>query len=161
MIFCNYHSAGNQNFKDSMKDLVQDHYPDIVILMETKVCLNTMGNFFHQFGLLKVAYSNPIGRMRGIWVLWNPVAVNLQLIHISNQVIHLLVTKVKFEDWVISAIYTSLIHILRDYVWINLHMLAQNCSLPWLVVGDFTDYMNNMEKRSFTRDLNTTRSSTS
>lgn len=66
MIFWNCRGARNQNFKDSMNDRINDYHPDLVILLETKVCLRLMGSYFHQFELLKAAYSDPIGRSGGI-----------------------------------------------------------------------------------------------
>lgn len=126
-----------------MKDIFRDHFPDIVVLLEIKVRFQTMGNFFHQFRLLEASILNPVGRARGIWAMWNPVAVELQLVHISNQVIHLLVTKANYEDWLLSVVYASPNHCIKDHVWTNLHMIAQSWNLPWLVVGDFNDHMNN------------------
>ena len=58
MIFWNCRGAGNNNFKDSMKELYRDHAPDVMVLFETKVRLQSLGNFFVQF--------LPVGKVGGI-----------------------------------------------------------------------------------------------
>lgn len=147
ILFWNCRGAGNQSFRDSTKDLFRDHTPEIVVLMETKIGIQSMGIFFHQFGLLEAAVSDPVGRTGGIWVMWNPVAVKLQTVHTSNQVIHLIVTKANYEDWLLSAVYANPNHAIRDHVRTNLHMIAQSWNLPWLVGGDFNDHMDSSEKK--------------
>lgn len=46
MLLWNCRGARNDNFKTNIKDIHRDYEPDVVILMETKVPLNSLGNFF-------------------------------------------------------------------------------------------------------------------
>ena len=61
MIFWNCRGAGNSNFKDSMKNLYRDHDPDVMVLFETKIRLQSLGNFFVQFGLSEATFTDPVG----------------------------------------------------------------------------------------------------
>lgn len=63
-----------------MKDLTRDYVPNIIILFETKVPLQSLGNIFVQFGLTEASFSDPVGRVSSIWVLWNPNMVKIQTI---------------------------------------------------------------------------------
>ena len=117
-----------------------------------------MGFFFNQFNLTESIKFDPTGRVGGIWMLWNPLTVNLKVFHASQQVIHAIITKNNFEEWLISAVYASPKHYLRDQLWTNLALVAKNCNYPWLVAGDFNDHANVSEKRSFRGDASNGRS---
>ena len=136
LFFWNCRGAGNDNFRNSMKELYREHKPDIVVIFETKVKFESLGIFFNQFGLTGSIIVGPNGRIGGIWMLWNPVTINLKPFHISNQCIHAMVTKNNFEEWLLTAVYASPNHYLRDKLWSNLAVVADFYNLPWLVAGD-------------------------
>lgn len=62
LLIWNCRGAGNNKFKRNMRDLVQIHKPDLVVLMETKVEFKAMGLFFNGMGFTASAYVDPIGR---------------------------------------------------------------------------------------------------
>lgn len=77
MLFWNCRGAGNNKFKRTIKELIKTHKSDLLVLMETKVDLQSMGMFFNTLGLTTTAHVDPIGRSGGIWMLWNPNNVNV------------------------------------------------------------------------------------
>lgn len=76
-----------------MSDLMKEHDPEVIVLMETKIPLYNMGKYFEQFGLIDSSYSDPSGRVKRIWVLWNPSRVNMKDLYISSQCVHVIVKK--------------------------------------------------------------------
>lgn len=94
IIVWNCRGAGNDAFKNSMRDLYDEHKHDIVILIETKVPLSNMGTFFCQFGLVESAHVDPVGKSGGLWLLWNPATVTVKNPCINSQVVYAVVTKI-------------------------------------------------------------------
>ncbi|KAL7223854.1 hypothetical protein ACSBR1_025335 [Camellia fascicularis] len=64
--------AGNKRFKRNLRELVQIHKPDIIVLMETKVELTTIRMFFNCMGFTTSTHVDPVGQSGGIWMLWKP-----------------------------------------------------------------------------------------
>lgn len=88
--------------------------------------------------------------MGGIWVLWNPDVVSIITFQMTTQVIHLVVTRSNYEQWLFFAVYASLFPRSRynnfcdDIVDIN-----RNNQKLWLMTRDFNNHANNSEECSF------------
>lgn len=57
-----------------------------------------MGNFFELFNLSDSLTVDPIGRVGGIWVVWNLNNVNIQSVYLSPKAIHMTVNKQSYEE---------------------------------------------------------------
>ncbi|KAL7210180.1 hypothetical protein ACSBR1_031694 [Camellia fascicularis] len=140
-----------------MKELVHTHKPSIMVLMETKVELSFMGQFFNKMGFTASSHVDPVGCTGGIWVLWDPFRVTVKALEVNAQFIHAKVQRDNFEDWILSAIYASPNPKNRDLLWENLEATADNMTSPWLVAGDFNDIASQNEKRSFSTNISQAR----
>ncbi|KAI8025856.1 hypothetical protein LOK49_LG02G03284 [Camellia lanceoleosa] len=149
LLIWNCRGAGNKKFKRTMRELVQIHKPELVVLMEPKVEFKDMGMFFNCMGFTASAHVNPIGRSGGIWMIWNPNVVNVRVVEACSQQITATISRQDFQDWVLSAVYASPNANKRDELWEQLQVLAQTIEKPWLVAGDFNDFTSQHEKRSF------------
>ncbi|KAI7986949.1 hypothetical protein LOK49_LG14G01230 [Camellia lanceoleosa] len=149
LLIWNFKGVGNDRFWRNLRDLVQMHKPDMVILMETKVELNKMGMFFNNLGYIASTHLDPIVRSGGIWLLWNPNQVNVLVNEACSQMMTATISRQEYLDWVLSAIYASPNTWMRDELWNGLETIAQNIQEPWLVAGNFNDYSSSTEKRSF------------
>ncbi|KAI8549020.1 hypothetical protein RHMOL_Rhmol07G0318800 [Rhododendron molle] len=139
ILIWNCRGAGNNRFKRNFSEMLRSHKPEVVALLETKVTLNSMGMFFNSFGLTASTHVDPSGRVGGIWVLWDPTKVTLNMTHIFAQAIRATVRKEGFEEWIFSAIYASPNARLRDTLWEDMEDLATSNQLPWMAAGDFND----------------------
>lgn len=126
--------------------MFNEHKPEVVAILETKVSFSIMGIFFNQFQLTQPTTMDPYGKMGGIWLLWNPSLVNMKVFHASQQVIHAIVTRNNYEKWLVSAVYTSPESL---QLWANLSMISDNYNFPWLIAGAFKDHRGRGEKRSY------------
>ncbi|KAI7990425.1 hypothetical protein LOK49_LG12G02459 [Camellia lanceoleosa] len=79
ILLWNCRGAGNDRFKRNMRDIVRLHKPSMIILLETKVELNTMGMYFNHLGFMVSTHVDPIGRNGGIWMLWDPSQANVRV----------------------------------------------------------------------------------
>ncbi|KAL7249654.1 hypothetical protein ACSBR1_011776 [Camellia fascicularis] len=141
-----------------MRELISNHKPEILILMEKKVPFSSMVNFFNNMGFTAATIVDPVGRVGGIWLLWDTTHVSTRASTVTNQVIQATIHKEDYEEWILSAVYASPHSTQRDELWNNLEETARSMEKPWLVAGDFNDYINHNERRSFSTHYNHNRS---
>lgn len=137
-----------------MRELIKSHHPSILILMETKVLYSSMGNFFNNIGFTAATIVDPVGRSGGIWLLWDATQVTIRASHATNLVIQATIHKEDYEEWLLSAVYASPNASQREELWDNLEETANSTERPWLVAGDFNDFTNSSERRSFSTNYN-------
>ncbi|XP_028105122.1 uncharacterized protein LOC114304168 [Camellia sinensis] len=135
-------------FRRTMKELEKNHKPSIIVMMETKIDLSSMGSFFNKLGFTASSHIDPVGKSGGIWVLWDLFKATVKALEVNAQVIHAKIQRDNHADWILSAVYASPIPRNHDLLWANLESIANNMNLPWLVAGDFNDIASQGEKRS-------------
>ncbi|KAL7245045.1 hypothetical protein ACSBR2_000394 [Camellia fascicularis] len=126
--------------------------------MKTKVTFSSLGNFFNNLGFSASTVVDPISRMGGIWMLWDIDHINVRTSFVSNQYIQATIHKEDYEEWIFSAVYANSNPATRDNLWKELERTANNMNQPWLVAGDFNDFTDLSEKRSFSPNHNFTKS---
>ncbi|KAI8025740.1 hypothetical protein LOK49_LG02G02406 [Camellia lanceoleosa] len=156
LLFWNCHGADNKNFNRNITEILRAHKPEILIVMETKVPYSKMGTFFNRLGFTASTIVDPVGRVGRIWIIWHTSHVNVRASYVSSQVIHATIHKEDYEEWVLAAVYASPNPILRETLWNELEV-AENMDKPWLVAGDFNDYANQSERRSFSNSQSITK----
>ncbi|XP_028090631.1 uncharacterized protein LOC114290833 [Camellia sinensis] len=135
ILIWNCRGAGNARFRRNLCELVRLHKLDMIIHMETKVELNTMGMFFNNLGFTTLTHVDPIGRSGDIWLLWNPSQANVGVHDASSQMITSTISRQDYPDWVLFAVYANPNIRMRDELWNDLTTLAQHTQEPWLVAG--------------------------
>ncbi|KAI8006782.1 hypothetical protein LOK49_LG07G02097 [Camellia lanceoleosa] len=80
----NCRGAGNKIFHRNFKEIIRTHRPDVVALFETKVLFSSMGLFFNNLGYTASTVVDPVGRVGGIWLIWNPTQVSVNAF-VTNQ----------------------------------------------------------------------------
>ncbi|KAI8010911.1 hypothetical protein LOK49_LG06G02303 [Camellia lanceoleosa] len=103
----NCRGAGNKIFKRNFRELIRVHRPNVVALFETKVPFSSIGLFFNHMGFTASTIVDPVGRVRGIWLIWDPTQVSVSAYIANSQVIQATVKRKNFEEWVLVAIYAS------------------------------------------------------
>lgn len=157
ILIWNCRGAGNDNFKRNFRDIINQHKPEVVALLETKIDLKSMGMFFKDLGLTAATHVDPNGRAGGIWILWDPSKVSLNTTHKTSHVIHTTVQKDNFEDWIFSAVYGSPNPRICEILWEELSHQAGSNQQPWLLAGDFNDTIALDESKSLAPDTVGTR----
>ncbi|KAI7983216.1 hypothetical protein LOK49_LG15G00335 [Camellia lanceoleosa] len=101
--------------------------------METKVVYSQMSNFFNRLGFTASSVVDPVGRVGGIWIIWDTSQVNVRTSTINSQVIYATIHKEDFEEWVLAAVYANPNPTLRAHLWKELEDMAGDMEKPWLV----------------------------
>ncbi|KAK9740863.1 hypothetical protein RND81_03G066500 [Saponaria officinalis] len=99
--------------------------------------------FFHRFSLVINLASHPGGR---IWVLWNPIAVTLRVLHSGAQFLHCsLVHNSTERQFLVTFVYALNKSSERLELWDQLCLLSAGTA-PWICVGDFNVSLSSDER---------------
>ncbi|TYI87927.1 hypothetical protein E1A91_D04G170700v1 [Gossypium mustelinum] len=152
IVVWNCQGAGYPKFHKFLKEYLRDFYPNVVLLVETRVSGFKAKCVIKKIGLPnshKVEASGFFGR---VWILWKDI-VNV-IVEVNNfQFVHL---KVKFSMALFTGIYRSPWWVLRKDLWVAFGYIAQNVKGPWTLAGDFNSLLNEDEKQGGSRKNNCT-----
>ncbi|KAL7245899.1 hypothetical protein ACSBR2_001101 [Camellia fascicularis] len=90
-------------------------------------------------------------------MLWDTTRVNVRTSSVSNQYIQATIHREDYEEWIFSVVYASPNPAIKDNLWEDLERTATNMHQPWLVAGDFDDFIDLSERRSFSHNHTATR----
>ncbi|XP_074293471.1 uncharacterized protein LOC141620522 [Silene latifolia] len=146
--FWNVRGINSENKQSDVRWFL--HYNNIGVfgLLETRVkspSINKVhGGIGSQWSLVHNNDSHPGGR---IWVIWDAVNYNVDVVRCEAQVIH---TKVTFlptgKEWWLSVVYGfNRVHE-RLPLWASINNMRQFVEGPWMVMGDFNNVLAMCER---------------
>ncbi|KAF7827149.1 reverse transcriptase [Senna tora] len=141
----NVRGAANPDFRRAFRDIMLIYQPDAVILTETRISGEHAEQIISSLGFDNTFKVDGMGFAGGIWLLWNPRAISVEIISFSFQEIHCLV-KVNHTCFLLTCLYASPRNSIRSLLWDSLTNLAQHLNTHWLLMGDFNDIARNTEK---------------
>ncbi|KAL0012521.1 hypothetical protein SO802_007629 [Lithocarpus litseifolius] len=147
IIVWNCRGALKSSFQNHVRELVHNHDPAIMVVMETRIGGDRAGDISDRLPFDGAIHSDTIGFSGGIWLLWNSDKVQITQLAMSEQEIHVLVkvTSSSFE-FIFSAIYTSPRFHERCILWNNLKNAADLHEKPWIIAGDFNEVLADGDK---------------
>lgn len=118
----------NPTFRSSFMELIQNHNPWMVALIETKM-LSHKG-LKDEFGFDEFLEVQAIGRFGGLVLIWNTVSVTDSGLRKSYQEVHAMIqVHPKHKSWCLSIIYASTDNVKRQNLWDNLENISLSLSL--------------------------------
>ena len=146
-IIWNSRGALKPNFQGHIRNLVQEHNPAILVVMETKLGGDKAKEITDKMPFDGAIHTNTIGFSGGLWLLWNSDFVEVELLAKTEQEIHIEVqVRNSRLTWLFSTIYTSLRSEERSIFWDNLAKVVELHNLPWVMAGDFNEPLINEDK---------------
>ncbi|KAK6150853.1 hypothetical protein DH2020_015785 [Rehmannia glutinosa] len=129
-------------------NFLRHHKLDVIGLLETKLVEATLPKIMRTwFAGWKHTCNFHMHLAGRILVLWNPATVILEELDISPQVIHCAITcNVSSVSLLASFIYGYHTVGSRKPLWDNPISFGENCSLPWIAIGDYNNVFNANEK---------------
>lgn len=136
---------GNPITVHRLKELLKDHAPDIIFLMETKNTEEVITNllpFFDYESRFLVPPHSPGGG--GLAIYWKK-DIDLHVLCSCNNYID---TSISYKNniFVATFVYGEPDHTKRRDVWNEIINLAFSREEPWFLTGDFNDILENCEK---------------
>ena len=129
-------------FQNHVRELVQNHDPAIMIIMETHIGGDRAKDITDRLPFDGAIHTNTIGFAGGLWLLWNSDRVQVTQLALSEQEIHVLV-KVYLSnfEFICIAEYASPTFHERCILCNNLKNAANLHDKPWIIAGDFNEVL--------------------
>ena len=108
ILIWNCKGALNPEFKRRACELVANHRPSIMVIMETRVGGERAEKIIEGLPFDGFIITDTIGYASGLWILWNKEGVEISLLANTEQEIHAsLKVDASNLSWLFSAIYAS------------------------------------------------------
>ena len=91
IIVWNYRGAVKPSFQKYVRELVQNHDPTILVVMETRVGGEKARAITNNLLFDGAIHTNTIGYVGGLWVLWKSNKVEVSSLASTEQEIHIIV----------------------------------------------------------------------
>ncbi|KAI9112878.1 hypothetical protein K1719_016195 [Acacia pycnantha] len=122
------------------------NHPCLIFLAETKSESVERLRCVSKLGFDGLSYVPSLGRSGGILAAWNSSFIEVDVINLDRQLIHL---RCRFpnEGWFfVTALYAIPDTTHKQILWSSLNCFASSMVLPWVVVGDFNDIASLSER---------------
>ena len=142
----NCQGAKSSKFRVTFRNFCQLYRPDLVVLVEPKVSGKVADKVISGLGYQFSTRAEARGRAGGIWILWKEVDLVIDVLQKHDQFIHLRVMQCNAEPWLFTAVYGSPRANERNILWDGLNRIGTTVTVPWLVSGDFNDFLHATDK---------------
>ena len=140
IIIWNCKGALKPSFQTHVRELVHNHNPAILVLMETKVGGERAREILGRLPFDNAIHTDTVGYAGGLWMLWNSDRVEVTSLANTEQEIHTIVKVMNSNScWLFTAVYASPRSAERHILWDNLNKVAELHNMPWVLAGDFNE----------------------
>lgn len=146
ILFWNCRGAGSREFLCEIKELMKEHHPSILILLESRISGATADGVCKKLGMRSWIRSKARGFSGGVWVLWDDAAVQLDLAYDDYFFLHLLARSADGRLWEVVVVYASPKLAVWRSLWGKLDGIC--VSRQWVIVGDFNCMLLDDERNS-------------
>ena len=138
IIVWNCRGALKPNFQSHVRELVRNHNPAILVVMETQVGGDRAKEITNRLLFDGAILADTVGFAGGIWLLWNSNRVEVVHLASTEQEIHVEVKVLHSNlSWIFTTVYASPRIVERQVLWENLSKVADLHGKPWIIAGDF------------------------
>ncbi|RYQ95391.1 uncharacterized protein [Arachis hypogaea] len=127
--------------------MINQYKPDITILLEIKCSRDTATRVIQHLGFTKSIREEAQGFVGGIWILWNRMDIDITMMEMHSQYIHVRVQVNGEKERYLTAVYASPNNQIRKLLWPKLVHIANSMAGDWLVAGDFNEIKEASEKK--------------
>ena len=147
IIVWNCRGALKPSFQKHVGELVRNHNPVMLVVMETRVGGNRAKEIIDRLPFDGSVYTDTIGYSSGLWLLWDLDRVDVTPLANTEQEIHATV-KVQNSNssWLFTAVYANPRSAERFILWNNLIKTAELHDMSWVLAGDFNEPFSDEDK---------------
>ena len=142
IIAWNCRGASKPTFQSHVRELVYNHDPTIMIIMETCIGGARAKDITDKLPFDGAFHTNTLGFAGGLWLLWNLDKVQVHQLAMLEQEIHVLVKVFPSNfEFICTAVYTSPRFHERCVLWNNLKNATNLHNKPWINAEDFNEVL--------------------
>ncbi|XP_060965763.1 uncharacterized protein LOC133034618 [Cannabis sativa] len=142
----NCRGLGNQRTFQFLKELVTQKKPNFIFLCETKCNKKRTEWVGQQLGFEGSFCVEAQGVGGGLVLYWKEKEEGV-LLGFSNNHIDIRIDKVGYPSWRLTGFYGEPNRNRRERTWNLLRTIAGSSSLPWCVIGDVNNILNQEDKK--------------
>lgn len=132
----NCRGVGNPRTVRALNDLIRDHKPSFIFVIETISIASRIEELRVRFSFEQCFSIDKIGRSGGLAVLWKH-PIRCQITSYSQNHIDVIMVEDNVESWRLSCFYGHLDRAKRKESWDLISRLASLSPLPWCIWGGF------------------------
>lgn len=146
----NVRGARARYFPSLVHDICSRYRVDVFVLLEPRISGTTADRVIRQMGFQHNVRVDVVGFCGGIWLLHNDLDQAVDVVCMSSQFIHLILTsKTDGNFWYLTCVYASPRLAERSELWDSLRTIANQIGLnSWAGIGDFNSYLSVEDKTS-------------
>ncbi|XP_060170802.1 uncharacterized protein LOC132601754 [Lycium barbarum] len=135
----NVRGLNNGQKQNDLKKFIVDNKVDIIAVLEHRVAQQKATPIIKKVarGWESVYYYSP-NRKGRIWLMWDPRYCEFSVLQMKEQYVH---GQVRIyatnKNFLLTAVYGLHTIVDRKPLWDDLLTLAQQITIPWLIMGDF------------------------
>ena len=148
LLSLNCHGLGNPEIVQELHTLVKSEVPRVVFLMETRLEARNIEWLRIKLGMIGALAVDRVGFGGGLAMLWSS-DITVSVRSYSPRHIDVEIISENGVHWRFTGFYGNPEHHRRMESWDLMQRLGAECSLPWLVCGDFNEIVDNGEKLGF------------
>ena len=108
IIIWNCRGALKPSFQSHIRELVRNHDPVILVVMETRVGGDKAREITDRLAFDGAIHTDTIGFIGGLWMLWHSDRVEVNSLATTEQEIHAVIKVISSNfDWLFTAMYAS------------------------------------------------------
>ena len=131
IIIWNCRGVLKPSFWSHVRELVRNHDPTTLVLMETKIGGDKAREMSSRLPFNQAAHTNTIGYAGGLWMLWKYDRVEVSTLSSIEQETHVVVKVMNSNSsWLFTAVYASPRTVERHILWENLNKVAVLHNMP-------------------------------
>jgi len=131
IIIWNCRGALKPSFQSHVRELVHNHNPAILVVMETRIGGDRAREITDRLPFDDAIHTDTIGFSGGLWMLWQSDRVEVNPLATTEQEIHAVIKVISSNsDWLFTTVYASPRSAERQILWNNLNKAADLHSLP-------------------------------
>ncbi|CAN1187241.1 Putative ribonuclease H protein At1g65750 [Linum perenne] len=142
----NCRGAASKSFITAFKSYANIVNFSIAVIVEPKISGHKAEKVIWKMGFASSFRSDAIGFSGGVWLLWDPLVVSLNIMEFGPQFVHAKGSLADGSSFFLTAVYASPRATSRVLLWDVLKRLSVNQSSPWAVIGDFNAILSADDK---------------
>ncbi|XP_061343807.1 uncharacterized protein LOC133289818 [Gastrolobium bilobum] len=143
----NCRGAATKQFKSTFSRFRRKFGVGVAAILEPRVSGDKALNIIRSLGFNNFIIADAHGYSGGIWVVWDPVDVNITLINKQDQFIHVWVEFPRKDGFFWTTVYASPQEENKRLLWEDLKHIGRTMNEPWLLSGDLNEICSISEKK--------------
>lgn len=142
IISLNCRGTQNKGFSNLIRDIKKECKASLMCLLETHSSGLVAKKIFNGCNYDKVFIQDAVGEAGGIWILWDSMIWDIEILAYETHYVHLKVRNGTSPSWFMTVVYGSPHYQAISRLMDSLINLVDSISHPWVVVGDFNSILN-------------------